>query len=334
MAYGSEAREPFVRLLGPGNILGSYGVFTFFIISGFLITQSACTTPSLIDYAWHRILRIFPALACCAVLSAYVLGTIFTSETPVAYLTSTLPLKYAFYAIVLPGSGWSIPTVTFYQNSINADGINGSLWTIPQELICYLIVGGLLLARQLRWAAVAGLSCLALLGALLPPIRGHETLANFVYVAPSFAAGSLAYFGFVRGWLRPWLLAPCVAVAAGAIWLGKVSELFPVFAAYPLIWAATTRRLALPSLRRVGDMSYGAYLYGWPAEQAWRAALGAHAEWWQIFVLGLVSAGALGFLSWRLVERRALRLKRWRLVVIKEGGETAFSAATAAGDPG
>jgi peptidoglycan/LPS O-acetylase OafA/YrhL len=336
LAYGDDAREPFVRLLGEGNILGIYGVFTFFIISGFLITQSACNAATVLDYAWHRVLRIFPALAACVFLSAYVLGTVFTSEPKLAYLTSSLPLKYTLYsAAVLPGSGASIPTVRFYAGGWSADWINGSLWTIPQELACYVIVGALMLARQVRWWTVLGLACTALFAAFLPTIKGHATIANFIYVAPCFAIGSLAYFAFIKGWLRPWLLAPCAAVAAGAVLVGKVSELFPVFAAYPLIWAATAQRVALPSLRRVGDLSYGMYLYGWPVEQVWRAVLGAHAEWWQLFTLSLASAAGLGFLSWRLVERRSLRLKRWRLVILREaGGEAALSGAVAGSDRG
>jgi peptidoglycan/LPS O-acetylase OafA/YrhL len=36
IATGSEDTEPFVRRLGPNNSVGLYGVFTFFIISGFL----------------------------------------------------------------------------------------------------------------------------------------------------------------------------------------------------------------------------------------------------------------------------------------------------------
>ena len=40
IATGTEADEPFVRLLGPRNIIGLYGVFAFFSISGFLLARS------------------------------------------------------------------------------------------------------------------------------------------------------------------------------------------------------------------------------------------------------------------------------------------------------
>ena len=45
IAEGTDDSEPLRHLLGPGNIIGLYGVFTFFIISGFLLTRSLATGP-------------------------------------------------------------------------------------------------------------------------------------------------------------------------------------------------------------------------------------------------------------------------------------------------
>jgi hypothetical protein len=61
---GHDRNEPFVRLLGPENILGIYGVYIFFITSGFLITASFHRS-SLGDYALKRGFRIIPGLAVC-----------------------------------------------------------------------------------------------------------------------------------------------------------------------------------------------------------------------------------------------------------------------------
>jgi hypothetical protein len=51
---GDAHAEPLVMLLGPGNILGIYGVYTFFIISGFLITASFKKS-SFSSYAQKRL---------------------------------------------------------------------------------------------------------------------------------------------------------------------------------------------------------------------------------------------------------------------------------------
>jgi peptidoglycan/LPS O-acetylase OafA/YrhL len=320
LAEGRDTNEPFVRLLGEKNILGLYGVFTFFVISGFLITRSASTSRSVRAFAWARMLRIYPALICCTIFCGVVLGSIFTTLPLVDFWTRLLPLNYAVWASLLPGSeGWSIPTVIFYRGGgWLAEGINGSLWTIPQEVHCYVIVGLLCAVRWLRWYIVAAICALCLPLILLPFPDVPKALGDFLFVAPSFAFGSLLYFLQSRRRLPLWPLLVCAGIAAGAIWAGKPLQLFPLYAAYPLICLATAQRFHLPSLRKFGDISYGMYLYGWPAEQVVRALLGEGAPWWAIFGMALPVAAILGFLSWHLLESRVLRFKKYRPVIAKD----------------
>src|SRR5260370_169099 len=85
--------------------------------------------------------------------------------------------------------------------------------------------------------------------------------------------------------------------------------LFPLFGCYLALWLALTPRLPVIPAARFGDLSYGIYIYGWPAEEGAVWLLGGQAMWWQIFLVSLPAAAALAFLSWHLVERPALRLK-------------------------
>jgi peptidoglycan/LPS O-acetylase OafA/YrhL len=66
----------------------------------------------------------------------------------------------------------------------------------------------------------------------------------------------------------------------------------------------------LPMIRHT-DLSHGLYLYGWPAQQlAWMRTPGKSIA--GNFVLATAIALACAALSWFLVERPALRLKkRW-----------------------
>jgi peptidoglycan/LPS O-acetylase OafA/YrhL len=80
--------------------------------------------------------------------------------------------------------------------------------------------------------------------------------------------------------------------------------------AYPLVYIATSPTIRLPTLDRLGDVSYGTYLYGWPMEQVMNHALGQYSTPWTVLALSLPASLLLGWLSWHLLEKRALRLKR------------------------
>jgi peptidoglycan/LPS O-acetylase OafA/YrhL len=187
-----------------------------------------------------------------------------------------LPLDYTASTSLLPGSkGWSIPTVIFYPGGgLLAEGMNGSLWTIPQELTCYVIVGLLFLVRGLRWHVAAATCALFLPLMLLPFPIVPKMLSDFLFVAPSFAYGALIYLLWRRRTLPLWPLFICAGIAVGAVWAGKVLQFFPAFRCLSADPPRDRPAFRLPSLRKFGDVSYGMYLYGWPIEQIAQALLG------------------------------------------------------------
>ena len=63
----------------------------FFIISGFLVTRSVMTQPTLVDYAVARFLRLFPALLVACIGIAFVLGPVVTSASLGEYFTDPRP---------------------------------------------------------------------------------------------------------------------------------------------------------------------------------------------------------------------------------------------------
>ena len=88
LATGSDEREPFVRLLGPGNIAGLYAVFTFFIVSGFLLSRSLHTNPNVPAFVVNRALRIYPGFAFCTLVTACLIGPLCTSLALRQYFAS------------------------------------------------------------------------------------------------------------------------------------------------------------------------------------------------------------------------------------------------------
>ncbi|MBB4526842.1 UNVERIFIED_ORG: peptidoglycan/LPS O-acetylase OafA/YrhL [Rhizobium sophorae] len=313
----TSANEPFERLLGEGNILGIFGVYVFFITSGFLVTQSAqFGSPG--GFLWRRALRIYPAFVVCTLLSVYVLGALFSPLGVSGYLLKSLHVKTTLLSLLDPNFGMTLPHVQFYDPAISwlATVVNGSLWTIGQEIFCYLIVAGLMAIGLLR----APLMALALTVGVTwelsfnHPWPNIRFLTDFTFIAPYFFCGSLLWFVMEKR--QPNIVLALIFAALGvlclAFWPAYVYG--PMLFAYPLIFIATSPVIRLMTLERLGDVSYGTYLYGWPVEQVVNHALGQYSTWWAVSALSLPTAWLLGWLSWNLLEKRALRLKRISLL--------------------
>ncbi len=290
IAEGTQDREPLILLTGNQSILGLVGVFVFFAISGFLVTQSFEQTGDAWRFLAKRALRIFPGLFVATLLSAFVLAPLVTTLST--------------------GAG-----VMFVNNPVGLE-INGSLWTLRLEFLMYLmvLVLGVLRLLTVRMALLLvafGMACLHfnMLDELEKWGWFFQLLSGWGWLVAFFAAGMVLYkLRHTR------ILDGRIAVLAFvglvlSVPLHQFLLLFPLFGCYLALWLALTPRLPVIRAARFGDLSYGIYIYGWPAEQGAIWLLGGHAAWWQVFLIALPAAAALAFLSWHLIERPALRLK-------------------------
>jgi peptidoglycan/LPS O-acetylase OafA/YrhL len=92
--------------------------------------------------------------------------------------------------------------------------------------------------------------------------------------------------------------------------IGHFIMLFPLAGAYLAIWFARRYDRWLDYARYCGDLSYGVYIYGWPAEQLIMWLSGGRAVWWQVFFGSVTLALPMAWLSWHGVEKWALRWGR------------------------
>jgi peptidoglycan/LPS O-acetylase OafA/YrhL len=308
IAQGTQDHEPLIRLTGNQSILGLCGVFVFFAISGFLVTQSWERTGSAPRYLLKRCLRIFPGLVVALIVSAFVLAPIVTTLPLGQYLARTEPYRYVASNALLSVKVHELPGVLFVNNPVGLE-INGSLWTLGYEFMMYLMVMALGLTRLLNaWTCVAllafGMACVGFQGApALDALGGWGWLLSF------FAAGMLVYKLRNTRVFDYRVALAALALLIASVPLRQFILLFPLTGCYLALWLALHPRIPPLRAARWGDLSYGLYIYGWPAEQFVTWLKGGHAAWWQVCSGGLLLAGALAFVSWHLVEGPALRLK-------------------------
>jgi len=305
IAEGTQKREWLILLTGNQSILGLCGVFVFFAISGFLVTQSYEETGDPLRFLAKRALRIFPGLFVATLLSAFVLAPLVTTLETGAYFSRPEPYEYIVGNTVLDPSVHELPGVMFVNNPVGLE-INGSMWTLRIEFLMYLMVLGLGVTRLLTLPVALGLLGLGV-GCL--HFEALDLLGGWGWLLGFFAAGMALYKLRATRIFDGRVALLALAGLVLSVPLREFIPLFPLFGCYLALWLALNPRLPVIPAARFGDLSYGLYIYGWPVEEAAIWLSGGRAMWWQVAGLALPAAAALAFLSWHLIERPALRLK-------------------------
>jgi len=287
---------------------GALGVSCFFVISGFLVTQSWLARARVVPFAAARALRIYPALAGAVVLTlllAWLSGTLPLG----AFLTDPQTRDYIVHVTPAWDMRHQLPGA-FPENPIPHD-VNGSLWTLPVELRLYVavLVAGMvgLLARRVAWFAVLWLLLIGWLWrpAWLPPLPLNKVIGDLVLL---FALGSLACV-----WRKAIPISLALAAAALLLVIANPADLargalFAPLLAYIVLVAAYHPRLAWPAFNRLGDYSYGVYVYSFPIQQTLVQRVPG-IEPAPLFAMAMSLTLVVAALSWHFLERPALSLK-------------------------
>jgi peptidoglycan/LPS O-acetylase OafA/YrhL len=293
------------------------GVPIFFVISGFLITASFARNPDILRYAYNRILRIFPALWVCFLITVVLLVYF-------GVISSKNILSF-------PVIAWVLTQVSFLQfytpDSFRSWGVgapNGSLWTIPVEIQFYVLLPLIvLLLTQIPFKIkLLLLSVCSVAFNFWLAGREDTTIHKLMGVSIfpflyNFLIGSFLYFEwekvrqFFEGKALWWLLA----FAAYCGLFSVRPDYYPTatqFVANLLLACLTiscafTANALSERLLRGYDISYGVYIYHMVIINS-LIALGFFGQI-QYFLLMLLLTTVMALLSWIFVERKALRLK-------------------------
>jgi peptidoglycan/LPS O-acetylase OafA/YrhL len=310
LAENSQDHDPLMILTGGQTILGLVGVFMFFTISGYLVSQSFAATHLPIVFLAKRALRIFPGLIVCLLVCVFVIGPLTTQLPLREYLSRRETYLFLLHNAALDVDSYNrLPGVVFWPGNIGGI-VDGPLWSLPCEALLYLMLFGLGLCRALTLSTctaliAVGMVCLWFDTAdndALRALGGASWLLGF------FAAGTAGYrLGPARLVDRRWAALAALGLLV-SIPLHVFVVAFPICGGYLILYMALNRRLPLVPAARLGDLSYGLYIYGWPIEQCVVYASDGQAAWWQVFLISTAVAVPTAFLSWHCIEKRC----RWR----------------------
>ncbi len=290
----------------------------FFVISGFLVTQSWRRTPQAGPFLKKRVLRIYPAFIFASLFCALVVGPLGAANAA-DYFRHFHPLGFAAYMLLLVGP-YLPPTLPHVPY---AGQVNNSFWTLRYEFECYLLVLVLGLAGLLRRPAFV-LACFGLavavtlaqcLGHGLPiPDRDLHLVGNPIYW-PRFAVCFLSGMTFLLyrdriSYALPWLLLALLALGAAAVCSRWWDLAVPTAGAYLLFWIAYRPIPKLAHFAKHGDLSYGVYLFAFPVQQMLVCWFQPHLTPLGLFFSAFPITLLLAAVSWHFVEKPCLRLKK------------------------
>ncbi len=342
--YGMAGRgDPLDGFWGTDEDLGGFAVLIFFGISGYLITESILKGASFRFYVTSRLLRIYPALLVCLcvcilagiILTRVSLDQYFSAQTSQFFFGNVFPFFWQEQRF-LPGV--FVPPW---------DAVHGPLWTIKYELACYIVALAVFLFPQSwRRYAFAALCVLAVC-IWLAPVESwqipsaatvHDRVLRFEYFN----------MGFFRYYAAIFLLASVARIVVGNspyrwfgifLFLGCVYTLFygtqvallAVYATIALggVCVGCSSLLYFNGVyrRKVGDLSYATYLYGWPVSILCVLSLYPIVGFWPTMIIAIAITLAVAWLSWKLIERPALRVKR-RVPTVQVSAARAISDRT------
>jgi len=305
IAFGTDdGHEPFLILSRNQATLGGVAVLVFFVISGYLITQSFDRSPDPRRFLRARALRIIPGLFVSLLLTVAVLGPAVTALPLARYLSAPETLTYLPANLLLFLPQFDLPGV-FATNPV-PNAVNGSLWTLQYEFAMYLVVLALGLCNALTRYVVLALWAVVM-------VLTWRWIGGFaVAFAASFLSGAVLYLWRDRLACDWRLAALSMAMVVLATLTHGFHIAFATFGAYLVIYLATAPAVRLPDLARYGDLSYGVYIYAFVTQQTVAQLLGPAVTWYWDVALSLPLSLALAWLSWHYVERPALALKRAR----------------------
>jgi peptidoglycan/LPS O-acetylase OafA/YrhL len=338
--------------------LPGYGILVmFFSLSGFLITASALRL-SVKNFLINRGLRIVPALSVEIILSAFILGPLFTSLSYSAYFTNIK--TYDYFSNIVGLVNYFLPGVFVGRP---APEVNSSLWTVPFEYICYGLIIALISTRLLhrRLIILSAAAAFTAVGFVfyftgyaapsqtpLPTSDPYSQLEKIFATALFLGRGAKLLVAFLLG-IAAYLyrdrliydrrlfaaaVALCliVAVLGPAPWLtgSLLNAVICPTLVYITVFIGVSNLPRLPVFSR-GDYSYGIYLYGFPIQQA-ASTLWPSAPLPILLVVSMLSITAFAAFSWHVIEKPILRLRgAFSFVARRRLEEGASTSATSYG---
>lgn len=300
IATGSSQNEPFIEITKGALSMGSFAVSIFFLFGGFLIAKSMERLKTAKFFFKARIKRIFPSLIFVNIM-VMILGVFFSKYSPIQYFSKIGTWKYllnCFFVLVhdLPG--------VFITNPYSST-VNGSLWTLPVEFLCYIFCFFIYKIKCMTKKGflfsfpfvIIGIGVISHFYKFFPILKSMTRPCILFYIG----IGYWVYKEYIELNVYYMIIAGIgfvLTIICGITELGMII-FFPYFM-FVLCFGIKQVPICLGKL---GNYSYGIYLWGFPIQQAITTCLGEEITPYIDAIMSIPIAVFLGIITYILTEK-------------------------------
>ena len=292
--------------------LGNAAVYSFFAISGFMVSGSWERDPNLFRFLSRRALRIFPGLAVVIAVAALLIGPLVTTVPLDQYFHSKQFASYCQSVFLFPANTAILPGV--FENNPYKSTVNGSLWTLPMEVFMYGTLALLGLFRILGSRLLPPILLLTIAGCVwIAMMHLHVTFLTMdanelINCASCFLSGILLWSLQKKIVFFKWAWVVVLVLIAIFRWTPVEQLILLIGLPYAIISFGRGSVPFLTSFGRFGDLSYGIYIYAFLIQQTLMAE-NPEQSLVQFFISASILTLLAAFLSWHLIEKPSLKLK-------------------------
>lgn len=248
---------------------GAIGVSIFFFLSGFLVTRSMIHKKTAKEYFGVRIRRIIPPLLVVIPVTAFVLGPCVTVISIKQYFATPATYKYLLNIVLIRQH--YLPGV--FRDNPYPGAVNGSLWTLAFEFICYIATYVAYRLKLLRKGSIL----ISIPAVMIGVVTLFQITSKFGiscgYVGTVVRACICYYMGMIlhfyyEYWINTQMLVFSVILSVIGLLAHSVYIIF-IFV-FPILilnigWGISVS--ISPKLANLGKYSYGMYLVAFPIQQ-------------------------------------------------------------------
>jgi peptidoglycan/LPS O-acetylase OafA/YrhL len=296
--------------------LGEIAVSVFFVLSGYFVFSSGLSN-GFKDFLVLRIARLFPALIAANFLLAFLIGPLvaFFSGQENYWRILHGPFSYFFNNSILV-LGIQSGLSDLFWNVPYPHVVNGSLWTLPTEIKCYISIAFIALlikfTRRNIFILVAFMT--ASLFYLLA-VQGNNWVNENIHTSTTklmllfFSGSLLASLELINRMKNKLFTTAGIIVFLGVLWNSETYAPFFYWTLIPAIAAIPTRLSRYFRLFENRDFSYGFYLWSFPIQQ-FVMNLGLTTGPFSLSIIAIFIAVIFSLGSWYIIEYPAMKYAR------------------------